>query len=149
MQPPARVRGESGEITRTRDSSMLRSGERLMCSRRKSSVSRCSGTSLVRPPGDRGRVSSSSPPEPAKPTPIPLLLLLFTLLLTLPLLLRVAGALVRTVVEVEPLLLPATGAEPSSSRRRSRKVTDRTRFKSMMARQASASAWKVLGAYLS
>lgn len=127
---------------------MLRSGERLTCRRRKSSVSRYSGTSLVKLPGDRGRASSSSQPGPAKPTPMPLLLLLpLPLLLTLPLLPRVTGALVSMAAEVE--LLPATGAEPSSSRRRSKKVTDRTRFKSMMARQASASAWKVLGAYLS
>jgi len=80
--------------------------------------------------------SPSSLSAPAKPTPKP-----------------------ATPLPLRPLLLllPATGAEvlaaetaaPSSSRRRRRKVTERTRFRSMMPLHASASAWNVVGAYLS
>jgi len=126
---------------------MLRSGERLK--RRESpsrSVSQCSGTSL-KPNSDSDQASLSSPPGSAKPTPM-LLLLPLPWLLTPLLLLRVAGSPASTVAGVALLLLEAMGPVLSSLGRRSRKMTDRTRFKLMIACQAPTSAWKVLGAYL-
>ena len=108
---------------------MLHSSEKPTCSRH-------SGTSFG--PDDNNGLAPSSPlssSAPAKPmpklaTPLPLPLL---------------------------LLLPATGAEVlaaeatalSLSRRQRRKVTERTRFRLMMACHASALAWNVVGPYLS